>query len=127
MGSDHNPYRKTHPLNMLFYVHVGTALYFGWTSVAATVSGMSVLVNDVGLPMDVSCYIGLVILLTLFIIWFSLETFAFDRQLRYIYNIDGNCFFSTVNKGQLCHFKLKNHKILLMFDDGTCIMSFIFI
>ena len=127
MGSDHDRYRETHPLNMLFGVHVGTALYFGWTSVAATVSGVSVLVNDVGLPMDVSCYIGLVILLTLFIIWFSLETFAFDRQLRYIYIIDGNCFFSTVNKGQLCHFKLKNHKILLMFDDGTCIMSFIFI
>ena len=70
---------------MLFCVHVGTALYFVWTSVAATVSGVSVLVNDVGLDMNVSCYIGLVILLTVLIIWFSLETFAFDRQLRYIY------------------------------------------
>ena len=66
-------------------VHVGTALYFGWTSCAAIVSGVSLLVYDVGLAMDISCYIGLVILLTVLIIWFSLETFAFDRQLRYMY------------------------------------------
>ena len=79
-------------------VHVGTALYFGWTSCAAIVSGVSLLVYDVGLAMDISCYIGLVILLTVLIIWFSLETFAFDRQLRYIYDIDGNSFFLQLIK-----------------------------
>ena len=66
-----------------FYVSLtGTALYFGWSSCASLIGGVVVLVYKLGLSMDIACWIALVILMTILIVWFSLETFAFDRQLR---------------------------------------------
>lgn len=61
---------------------VGTALYLGWSSCASLIGGVVVLVYELGMAMDTACWIALVILATVLIVWFSLETFAFDRQLR---------------------------------------------
>jgi len=66
-------------------VQNGTALYLGWTSCAALISGVSTLVYKLGVSMCTACWIALAILLAVLIVWFTLETFAFDRQLRYVF------------------------------------------
>jgi len=66
-------------------VQNGTALYLGWSSCASLIGGVVVLVYELGMAMDTACWIALVILATVLIVWFSLETFAFDRQLRYVF------------------------------------------
>jgi len=66
-------------------VQNATAIYLGWTSCATLLNGASALVFTLGVSMYAACWIALAILLAVLAVWFTLETFAFDRQLRYVF------------------------------------------
>lgn len=63
----------------------GIALYGTWTTIATLLNFCIVLQYKGSVSVEVSAWVALVILTLELIVWFVLETFVFDRYLRYCF------------------------------------------
>ena len=68
------------PLYVLYFVAI--ASYLGWLTCASLINNNIVLIYVSGYDTATASWISLGVLNAVVVIWFLLETFVFDKQLR---------------------------------------------
>jgi len=66
-------------------VHNGLAFYATWVTIAAYLNIAIAMVYRGNVSMDVACWTALILLNVTVALWFILETFVYDRYLRYTF------------------------------------------